>query len=79
MHGQNLLVAVQMMVSFRPVLFLFFSEKVAISSLYSDSPPQEYSFDGPVKCVAIDPDFAKTQRFVCGLHSGSLIFHRKGL
>ncbi len=68
-------------------LLFFFSSidfikpgKVVINGLYTGE-VIENRFTGPVLCVALEPDYAKSKKrsFVCGGRGGTLVLNVKGL
>lgn len=50
-----------------------------VTALYTDE-QTKYSFGGPVRTVALDPEYAvkKSRQFVCGGRDGLLILNSKG-
>ena len=50
-----------------------------VTALYTDE-QTKYSFGGPVRTVALDPEYAvkKSRQFVCGGRDGQLILNSKG-
>ncbi|KAL7751037.1 Vacuolar protein sorting-associated protein 41 [Sorochytrium milnesiophthora] len=51
---------------------------VMVQSLFGDEAPLSFTFKRPMKTVELDPDYAKTSRFVAGGMSGEVCLHEKG-
>ncbi|KAJ3348008.1 Vacuolar protein sorting-associated protein 41 [Allomyces javanicus] len=46
--------------------------RVVVRSMFSDE-DQCYEFQRPLKCLQLDPDFARTRRFATGGHAGEVV------